>query len=203
MRMRTISVGFVLLTLAATCSLAADVATSPASQSAPAPKRKPRGTSPGKPPVVVIDARSSHTTIAPFPMPGDTSHASAERMKLMNVPKSGITTIAPMPPPGTGAGSWSGGVIPPQQMEMVPEATRSVPPFYPDAARNAGIQGTVLVGARVGVDGGVDSVRVIRSVAGLDSTAMASVRKWHFNPASLHGKPIPAWVAIPVRFTLH
>src|SRR5258708_7195510 len=46
---------------------------------------------------VVLAARrnlsvAGHTTIAPFPVPGDTSRASAERMKLMNVPRQGQTT---------------------------------------------------------------------------------------------------------------
>lgn len=38
-------------------------------------------------------------TIAPFPVPGDTSPGAAARMKWLNTPQLGVTTIAPMPPP--------------------------------------------------------------------------------------------------------
>lgn len=141
--------------------------------------------------------------IAPFPVPGDTSRASAERLKTMNVPRQGVTTIAPLPPP-VGL-PMPGMTIPaaPLQIDGFPEVLLRVPPHYPDAARDAGIQGTVSVGAHVREDGTVDTVVVIRSVAGLDSVAMECVKQWRFRPASMLGRPVPAWVGIPVRFTLH
>lgn len=51
------------------------------------------------PPFPSAMALPGRTTIAPFPVPGDTSKGAAARMKMLNVPKSGMTTIAPMPPP--------------------------------------------------------------------------------------------------------
>ena len=76
-------------------------------------------------------------------------------------------------------------------------------PQYPDAARAAGVQGTVQLQAFVKTDGTVGDVRVTRSIPGLDEAAMACVRQWTFKPALTAGKPVEAWVGIPVRFTIH
>jgi protein TonB len=134
-------------------------------------------------------------------------------MKMMNVPKEGITTIAPLPPPGGAPGGAPGaGMDDPQrpgewrepfEADELPEPIFTVPPTYPDAARKAGIQGTVLLKGYIRRDGTPDSVRVLRSVAGLDSAAVESVRQWRFRPARYRGKPVAVWVAIPVKFTLH
>ena len=36
----------------------------------------------------------------------------------------------------------------------------------------------------------------------LDRAALAAVRGWHFLPAVRDGRPVAAWVEIPVRFHL-
>jgi protein TonB len=36
----------------------------------------------------------------------------------------------------------------------------------------------------------------------LDRAAIAAVRSWHFLPATRDGRPVSAWVEIPVRFHL-
>jgi protein TonB len=36
----------------------------------------------------------------------------------------------------------------------------------------------------------------------LDRAAVAAVRGWHFLPAVRDGRPVSAWVEIPVRFHL-
>ena len=187
-------------------SAAAQAAAPPA---APSPRRKPgsKRSAPRTSPWPQAQPTGGHTTIAPFPVPGDTSRAAAERMKTMNLPKEGITTIAPLPPPSAAPGMLVDprlpGYVPPDRVDVLPEATLRVPPSYPDAAREAGIQGQVFVQAHVRRDGTVDSVRVIRSVPGLDSAAMECVKQWRFKPASYQGEPIPVWVGVPIRFTLH
>jgi protein TonB len=93
--------------------------------------------------------------------------------------------------------------VAPQQVDQFPEATNQVPPEYPPAARDAGLQGIVLVGVHVSRTGLVDSVRVIRSIPGLDSAAVAAVSQWRFKPARYRGNPVAVWTSIPVRFTLH
>lgn len=89
------------------------------------------------------------------------------------------------------------------QVDELPEAIRRVPPDYPEAARTARIEGTVLVDALVGRDGTVRDARVLKSVPGLDEAAVAAVKQWVFKPALRDEAPVSVWVAVPVRFSLH
>jgi protein TonB len=88
-------------------------------------------------------------------------------------------------------------------VEELPEAITKVPPVYPDIAREAGVDGTVLVQALVDKNGRVKDVRVQKSIPMLDPAAIAAVKQWVFKPALSNNKPVAVWVAVPVRFTLH
>jgi len=78
-----------------------------------------------------------------------------------------------------------------------------VPPSYPEPARLAGVQGTVLVMALVCSSGQVIETKVSNSIAMLDDAAQEAVRQWVFLPAKASGEPIAVWVGVPVRFSLH
>jgi len=88
-------------------------------------------------------------------------------------------------------------------VEELPEAVTKVPPVYPDMAREASVDGTVLVQALVGKDGKVKDTKVVKSIPMLDAAAEAAVKQWVFKPALSNNKPVAVWVAVPVRFTLH
>ena len=87
-------------------------------------------------------------------------------------------------------------------LETLPEAIDRVPPAYPDSARNASSEGTVIVKALVGSNGLVQKAEIQTSVPGLDEAALAAVKQWHFRPATAAGKPIAVWVSVPVNFNL-
>src|SRR5262249_3195562 len=80
----------------------------------------------------------------------------------------------------------------------VPEVSRRAPAAYPEAARRAGIQGTVVVGAWIDASGVVRKTHIVKSVPGLDEAAKQCVRKWTFQPARYRGKTIAAWITVPV-----
>jgi len=114
----------------------------------------------------------------------------------------------------TGAGSDQIVVAPPSEEELpkfgeyvyveeLPEAITKVPPVYPDIAREASVDGQVLVQALVGKDGHVKDVKVQKSIPMLDAAAIAAVKQWVFKPALSNNKPVAVWVAVPVKFTLH
>ena len=88
-------------------------------------------------------------------------------------------------------------------VEELPEAIVKVTPSYPDSAREAGVDGTVMVQARVCACGEVDETRIVKSVPMLDAAAAAAVRQWIFKPALTKGEPVAVWVGVPVKFSLH
>jgi protein TonB len=88
-------------------------------------------------------------------------------------------------------------------VEELPEAITQVKPLYPDLAREAGVDGQVVVQALVGKDGKVKDTRVVKSIAMLDAAAEAAVKQWVFKPALSNNKPVAVWVAVPVKFSLH
>ncbi|HEV7268901.1 MAG TPA: energy transducer TonB [Falsiroseomonas sp.] len=79
------------------------------------------------------------------------------------------------------------------------------PPAYPPRAVEFGLTGTVLVRARVGPDGSTAETRLWRSSGHplLDAAAIAAVRRWAFEPASVDGRRVEAWVEVPVHFRLN
>ena len=88
-------------------------------------------------------------------------------------------------------------------VEELPEAITKVNPAYPDIAREANVDGTVMVQALVGKDGKVKDTKVVKSIPMLDAAAVAAVKQWVFKPALSNNKPVAVWVAVPVRFSLH
>ena len=88
-------------------------------------------------------------------------------------------------------------------VEELPEAITKVAPVYPDIAREANVDGPVMVQALVGKDGKVKDVKVVKSVQMLDDAAVAAVKQWVFKPALSNNKPVAVWVAVPVKFSLH
>ena len=73
----------------------------------------------------------------------------------------------------------------------------------PDAARAAGVQGTVTVRVLVCACGEISEVQVAQSIAMLDQAAIDAVSQWFFKPAQNGGEAIAVWVHIPVTFSLH
>lgn len=78
------------------------------------------------------------------------------------------------------------------------------PPVYPRQAIARGIEGTAVLRVLIGPDGETIEVRLHRSsgAALLDRAAKDAVERWAFRPAVIGGRPMPAWVEVPVRFRL-
>lgn len=87
----------------------------------------------------------------------------------------------------------------------IPEPRRlsHVPPAYPDSARQARIQGVVVLEAMIGPTGQVEDVKVVRGVHPLiDQAAIDAVRQWVYAPTLLDGKPVPVIMTVTVNFRL-
>ncbi len=83
-----------------------------------------------------------------------------------------------------------------------PARTKYVAPQYPDIARNAKVQGVVILEAVIGADGKVEQARVLRSQPLLDEAALAAVRAWEYTPTLLNGRPTPVIMTVTVQFRL-
>ncbi len=76
-------------------------------------------------------------------------------------------------------------------------------PIYPAAARQAGVEGLVVVRYDVTQEGNVINAVVAESEpAGVfDEAALVAVRSWHFNPRIVEGEPqLVEGIVSPVRF---
>jgi protein TonB len=86
-----------------------------------------------------------------------------------------------------------------------PRLKREVKAEYTQEAKDAGIQGSVVLDAEVLADGTVGDVKVKQSLDtkyGLDDQAVKAVKQWTFEPGTRDGKPVPVRVDIEMTFTL-
>lgn len=78
-----------------------------------------------------------------------------------------------------------------------------IDPVYPSTARQAGVEGTVIVEIDIDEQGKVIKVRIARSAGhGFDQAALKAVKKSKFMPAFKSGDPVPVRVRLPVKFEL-
>lgn len=76
-------------------------------------------------------------------------------------------------------------------------------PVYPEMARKAGIEGTLILHVLIDKDGNVRNIRVIKGLgAGLDEAAIEAMKKSKWTPAIQNHKPVAVWMSVPVRFKL-
>ena len=79
-----------------------------------------------------------------------------------------------------------------------------VQPVYPESAKAAGVQGTVVLHAVIGMDGRPLSLRVMNSQIDPDlaRSAVEAVSQWRYTPTLLNGQPIEIDTTIQVNYTL-
>jgi TonB family protein len=88
-------------------------------------------------------------------------------------------------------------------VEEMPVLIQIPPPVYPDMARQAEVEGTVMVRALVGKDGKVQDAFVTEGIPMLNDAAIAAAKKAIFKPALQQRRPVAVWVQIPMRFSLN
>jgi protein TonB len=103
---------------------------------------------------------------------------------------------APPPPPPKQEPVRVGGDI------KAPRKINAAKPVYPEIARQARVQGVVILEAIIDPQGNVTNVRVLRSIALLDRAAMEAVRQWKYEPTLLNGMPVPIIMTVTVAFDL-
>jgi protein TonB len=75
-----------------------------------------------------------------------------------------------------------------------------VTPRYPAQARQAHVQGTVILQALIGKDGSVRNLHAVSGPPMLTQAALDAVKQWHYKPYYLDGQPVEAETQINVKF---
>jgi protein TonB len=80
--------------------------------------------------------------------------------------------------------------------------SRPVRPEYPLLARQMKVEGIVRLDARVGKDGGIQSLSVLGGPTILADAAREAVKQWRFRPHLQDGQPVETQVPITVNFMI-
>jgi TonB family protein len=91
--------------------------------------------------------------------------------------------------------------IPPDIMQR--RITHRVTPEYPQDARRAGVDGTVVLDTVVSGEGAVTQLRFVSGPEVLSQAAMNAVRWWRFEPFLVNGQPATVETTVAVDFRLH
>ncbi len=85
-----------------------------------------------------------------------------------------------------------------------PKIIQWAKPEYPEIARRAQIEGTVVVKVLVGPDGSVKDAQILQGVNPmLNKAAIAAARRCKFLPGKQRNIPVKAWMALPFAFRLN
>ena len=110
----------------------------------------------------------------------------------------GIPAPAPPPPP------------PVQKKEPIrvggnvqaSKLVNRVEPVYPELAKRARVQGTVVLQVLVDEQGSVADIKVISGHQLLRDAASGAVRQWKYSPTLLNGEPVKVIATVTVLFVL-
>jgi protein TonB len=129
--------------------------------------------------------------VAPIPPPV-TPVAQAEPVAAAPTTPTAPPPAAPAPPAPLTAPSFNAAYL------------NNPAPAYPALSRRTGEEGKVILRVLVNEKGLPDDVQVRTSSghARLDDAAAATVRQWKFVPARRGDSATPAWVLVPISFSL-
>jgi periplasmic protein TonB len=178
-----------------------------------------------KPKPVIQEPQFTAPIEVPREIPKDEGVASAARA-LDSAPAAGAGGGEPGGVeggvPGGVAGGVPGGVVggvlggvpkeepppPPDKPVRVggqikaPRKVRDQAPSYPDVAKQARVEGVVVLEAVISPEGRVTEVKVLRGSPLLDDSAVNAVKSWVYSPTLLNGVPVPVVMTVTVSFKL-
>jgi len=130
---------------------------------------------------------------------------------------SGVVGGVPGGVPGGQMGGVLGGILgnapvvpkvaTPQRVRVSQGVTqglliRKIQPTYPPLARQARIQGSVLLQAEISKEGTIENLRLISGHPMLAPAAIESVKQWRYEAYIRSGEPVEVETQITVNFTL-
>jgi len=79
---------------------------------------------------------------------------------------------------------------------------KQVPPVYPEEAKKAGIQGSVVLEIVISKEGVPTDLRVASGPRELQNSAIDAVRQWRYKPYLLNGDPIEVTSTVTITYSL-
>jgi periplasmic protein TonB len=135
---------------------------------------------------------------APPPLDGSglSTGDSTARSGVLDSIGNGLNSIAPLPPPTPS--------VHPPRVSRVMEGNLiyRVQPQYPPLARQARIQGIVVLRAMISREGKIENLQVITGHPLLVKSAMDAVLQWRYRPYYLNNEPVEVETQVTVNFTL-
>jgi protein TonB len=120
--------------------------------------------------------------------------------------------------PGGSAGGVMGGILSSTQVAVPKIATpqrvrvstgvaqglriKMVNPTYPPLAKQARIQGQVVLNAEISKDGTIQNLQLISGHPMLAPAAIEAVKQWRYKPYLLNGEPVAVDTQVVVNFSL-
>jgi protein TonB len=120
--------------------------------------------------------------------------------------------------PGGSTGGVMGGILSSQPVAVPKVATpqrvrvstgvssglliKKVTPNYPPLARQARIQGKVILQAEISKEGTIQNLQLISGHAMLAPAAIEAVKQWRYKPYLLNGEPVAVETQVEVNFSL-
>jgi protein TonB len=84
-----------------------------------------------------------------------------------------------------------------------PKKLKDIKPTYPDIAKQARVQGIVILECTISPQGKVTDVKILRGIPLLDQAAVDAVKQWVYTPTLLNGVPVPVIMTVTVNFRLN
>src|SRR6266702_1549612 len=121
-------------------------------------------------------------------------------------------------PPALGAGGVPGGILGSGEAAITKVATpqrvrvstgvatglliKKVTPNYPQLAKQARIEGTVVLTAEISKEGTIQNLQLVSGHPMLAPAAIEAVKQWRYKPYLLNGEPVAVETQVQVNFSL-
>lgn len=173
------------------------------------PKPRPKVEAPK--PVVAAAAPMEAPREVPKERPKEAKAEEAVPAKFLQVGGTGDgSTNAPPPaepdpedsPAPAVVGAAGGGPVNLPEDGEPADCTENEPPEYPEEARATGRESRVVLKVVVERDGSIGRIQVMKGEEPFTAVALAAIRSWRCEPASLEGQPLSVFKVINIPFVL-
>ncbi|HXW56864.1 MAG TPA: TonB family protein [Candidatus Cybelea sp.] len=108
----------------------------------------------------------------------------------------GVGSGVALPPPPGDTPVHVGGKI------REPQLISNPMPAYPDLAKQAHVEGDVVIETEIDKTGSVAGMRVLSGPIALRSAALDALRRWKYKPSQLDGQPVAVQMLVTIKFRL-